>query len=196
MKKLVISACAMALAVVANAANVVWGSGALYTATSKDGGWSSTLVNAAEPPAVVTMSVFLVDADTYSTVGAKDQQGIYDWASTQTADYSGQNKNAAGTVIGAATVTVANTLAASSTYYSVIVAEYKDATYGDMFMATTATVNTTAAGAGSVATLFGGASTAAVGGVRNWQAAPIPEPTSGLLLLLGMAGLALKRKRA
>ena len=27
-------------------------------------------------------------------------------------------------------------------------------------------------------------------------AAPIPEPTSGLLLLLGMAGLALKRKRA
>jgi hypothetical protein len=28
----------------------------------------------------------------------------------------------------------------------------------------------------------------------NWQA--VPEPTSGLLLLLGMAGLALKRKRA
>ena len=31
----------------------------------------------------------------------------------------------------------------------------------------------------------------------NWQAmGPVPEPTSGLLLLLGMAGLALKRKRA
>ena len=28
----------------------------------------------------------------------------------------------------------------------------------------------------------------------NWQS--VPEPTSGLLLLLGMAGLALKRKRA
>ncbi|MBR4616199.1 MAG: PEP-CTERM sorting domain-containing protein [Kiritimatiellae bacterium] len=28
----------------------------------------------------------------------------------------------------------------------------------------------------------------------NWAA--VPEPTSGLLLLLGMAGLALKRKRA
>ena len=26
--------------------------------------------------------------------------------------------------------------------------------------------------------------------------APVPEPTSGLLMLLGMAGLALKRKRA
>ena len=30
----------------------------------------------------------------------------------------------------------------------------------------------------------------------NWTAASVPEPTSGLLLLLGVAGLALKRKRA
>lgn len=30
----------------------------------------------------------------------------------------------------------------------------------------------------------------------SWSTASVPEPTSGLLLLLGMAGLALKRKRA
>ena len=30
----------------------------------------------------------------------------------------------------------------------------------------------------------------------TWTAAPVPEPTSGLLLLLGVAGMALKRKRA
>ena len=30
----------------------------------------------------------------------------------------------------------------------------------------------------------------------NWAAYSVPEPTSGLLLLLGVAGLALKRKRA
>ncbi len=30
----------------------------------------------------------------------------------------------------------------------------------------------------------------------NWKAEAVPEPTSGLLLLLGVAGLALKRKRA
>ena len=30
----------------------------------------------------------------------------------------------------------------------------------------------------------------------GWTAAPVPEPTSGLMLLLGAAGLALKRKRA
>lgn len=30
----------------------------------------------------------------------------------------------------------------------------------------------------------------------NWYAQPVPEPTSGLILLLGVAGLALKRRRA
>lgn len=33
-------------------------------------------------------------------------------------------------------------------------------------------------------------------GFGNFQAVAVPEPTSGLLLLLGVAGLALKRKRA
>ena len=36
--------------------------------------------------------------------------------------------------------------------------------------------------------------TSATQNASNWAA--VPEPTSGLLLLLGMAGLALKRKRA
>lgn len=30
----------------------------------------------------------------------------------------------------------------------------------------------------------------------SWQAAAVPEPTSGLLMLLGVAGLALRRRRA
>ena len=30
----------------------------------------------------------------------------------------------------------------------------------------------------------------------NWTAVAAPEPTSGLLMLLGMAGLALRRRRA
>ena len=48
-----------------------------------------------------------------------------------------------------------------------------------------------ATGATSVA--FGNMATATQN-AGNWAA--VPEPTSGLLLLLGMAGLALKRKRA
>ena len=41
---------------------------------------------------------------------------------------------------------------------------------------------------------YGGLSETAT--VGKWSAAAAPEPTSGLLLLLGVAGLALKRKRA
>ena len=196
MKKLIIAAFAVACAAAVQAATVSWQSGALYTAANANGGWSSTLVSAATPQALVTMSVYLVDATTYATVSAKDQKGIYEWAGEQAAaTYTALKKHAStGAIIGAATLNVANTLAASTTYYSILTAEYTDATYGDMYMAAAKTVTTTAAGAGTVANIFGGASTATVGGVRNWQA--VPEPTSGLLMLLGFAGLALRRRRA
>ena len=46
----------------------------------------------------------------------------------------------------------------------------------------------------SVATITFGNMATATQNASNWAA--VPEPTSGLLLLLGMAGLALKRKRA
>ena len=51
----------------------------------------------------------------------------------------------------------------------------------------------TALGTGSAAIGFGNQATY-TGNKDNWSA--VPEPTSGLLLLLGVAGLALKRRRA
>ena len=48
---------------------------------------------------------------------------------------------------------------------------------------------------GSAAFVFDDQITGEVGGA-GWQSVAAPEPTSGLLLLLGVAGLALKRKRA
>lgn len=196
MKKLMIALGAIAVAFGVQAATVQWQSGALYTAASATGGWSSTLVNNASPQALVTMSVYLVDADTYASVSAKDQKGIYEWASSQTATYTAQNKNATtGAIIGAVTASD-STLAGSTTFYSILTAEYTDATYGDMYMAAATTVTTPASGTKNATNIFGGASTATVGGVRNWQAAAVPEPTSGLLMLLGFAGLALRRRRA
>ena len=194
MKKLVIMACAVAMAAVAQAATVQWASGALYTAAGKDGGWSGTLVNAAG--ATVTMSVYLVDAATYATVSAMDQAGMYEWASGQTATYTGVNKNAStGATIGAVTISD-DSVAGSTTFYSILTATYTDATYGDMYMASAQTYTTPASGKANVANIFGGAATATTGGVRDWQAAAVPEPTSGLLMLIGLAGLALRRRRA
>ena len=196
MKKLMIALGAVAMAVGLQAATVSWQSGALYTAASAAGGWSSTLVNNASPQALATMNVYLVDAATYATVSAKDQAGIYEWAATQTASYTGQNKNAnTGAIIGAITI-ADSTLSGSTTYYSILTVEYTDTTYGDMYMATAVTALTPASGTKAVQNIFGGASTLATGGVRDWQGAAVPEPTSGLLMLLGMAGLALRRRRA
>jgi hypothetical protein len=145
--------------------------------------------------ALVTMNVYLVDAATYATVSALDQAGMYNWALTQTATYTGVNKNATtGNLIGAVTVSD-STLAGSTTYYSILTATYTDATYGDMYMAAAVEAQAPASGTKSVSNIFGGASTAATGGVRDWQASAVPEPTSGLLLLLGVAGLALRRKQ-
>ena len=192
MKKLVIMACAVAMAAVAQAATVSWQSGALYTAAGKDGGWSSTLVNNAG--ALVTMNVYLVDAATYATVSAMDQAGMYEWASDKTATYTGQNLNGENK-IGAVTIKDTNA-AGSTTFYSIITATYTDATYGEMYMATAAELTTPASGVKAVSNIFGGAATATSGGVRDWQAAAVPEPTSGLLMLIGLAGLALRRRRA
>ena len=58
----------------------------------------------------------------------------------------------------------------------------------------TSDIKTASAQATSTITVNFGNMQAATQAAGNWQS--VPEPTSGLLLLLGMAGLALKRKRA
>ena len=194
MKKIILATFAVVCASAIHAATIQWGSGALYTAADANGGWSSTMVNAAGVE--VAMNIYLVDAATYATVSAMDQAGMYEWASGQTASYTGVNKNpSTGATIGAVTISD-NTVAGSTTFYAILTATYTDATYGEMYMAAAAEGTTPASGQKNITNIFGGAATATTGGVRDWQAAAVPEPTSGLLMLVGLAGLALRRRRA
>lgn len=76
---------------------------------------------------------------------------------------------------------------------------------GNSYMLQTANKNATAMDVGTAGLQFDISSTTlkgidATGSSAGWYmtkaASPVPEPTSGLLMLLGVAGLALRRKRA
>ena len=93
--------------------------------------------------------------------------------------------SAAGAV--AATTFSDDSLAGGSTYNFYFVIEDNGKTF-------TSAVKSVSAQATLTSNVTFGNMQSATQSASNWQV--VPEPTSGLMLLLGVAGLALKRKRA
>ena len=182
MKKLMILAAAMVATVAANAAAVSWSSGTITLPGGTQAGKND-----------VTAYLFNVEKSVYDTYAA-----MTDATALSDAIYS-----AYGSSIASADATKASTAKGVAklsdgsdygvgNYYAVVLytttQDSKDYWMGNY--ATAAVEATMDVEVSFLATNLGG-----TGGATAWSTAAVPEPTSGLLMLLGMAGLALRRRR-
>lgn len=173
MKKVMITIAAIAAAFICNAAAIDWQSGAVY---KTDG---SAKVGKGVTDYLVTIAFFTDAAGTTAVTGLTGDLS---------SGVSGTGSKYSGTADG---------FAASTTYYGQIVITTSGYEAKSEIVSFTTPANGKASLDFSDGTGFNGGwtgfSTQTPGA---WQAAAVPEPTSGLLMLLGLAGLALKRKRA
>ncbi len=183
MKKLIIAAAVVGLAVASPAASFNW-------KTAKSGG----AVNAFEGGSIVESTVYIFTSDQASSI-------LSAWAAGE-AWSSG--------ALDSSTIASTGKIAAKSTmfdYGGAGTAATIDAIFaftervGDkdyFYISTTASASSPATGSATINFTEGGVSTSVMDAASfsgaGWYA--IPEPTSGLLMLVGLAGLALRRKRA
>ena len=173
--------------------------------TANDGAFSTTKAKATvtaylfqlteEQYTALTMTGSV--ADSYETVAEKvfKAYATVDGNSFSIADGLATASGKTGSTTSYKTFTDSREFAKNDTAYAAMILKYTDAEKGDYYIANVASYTFVEEVDGEMKA-FGtnqfadGANTALTG----WTA--VPEPTSGLLVLLGMAGLALRRKRA
>jgi hypothetical protein len=178
MKKLIVAAFAAMLGIAANAAAIEWGMTGVTDSpdTAKAAGWA----------------VYVMDASTFDAFSALSGTEVAAYAAANalftgatTSGRTGTNANvtdgdyAAGTTVNSYMVVFNNAAATDATYY-----------------AYTGKNSTTIAASGADGAMQFGSFTDATSSTGGWTATAVPEPTSGLLMLVGLAGLALRRRRA
>ena len=175
MKKIIIGVCAVLLGIAAQAATVNWSANAIQSSPDNAvaAGWL----------------VQIYSSDVVYSYEAANAGTIATWASGSTV--------AAGTTFRA---TGSGSQADGSTvsYYAVVYDASTVAGAKNYIVSDVVSVSTAANGA--TANLPFGAMTATTSANKflnsSWTAVAVPEPTSGLLMLVGLAGLALRRRRA
>ena len=165
-KLLVVMGIALAMAT-SHAASVAWNSGAIY-------GTDNAKVGKGNSDYTITLA-FFTDAECKNAV-----TGL---TGDLTASESGTGSKYSGTING---------FAASTQYYLVATI----ANSGYELVGSPVSFTTAGTGALSINLLDGDNMSGPALVTQNATWTAVPEPTSGLLMLLGLAGLALKRKRA
>ena len=189
MKKLIIAASAVVFAATVQAASITWGTSGAFYDTAGDPDW---------PTVAAGTTAYFVFVNTYaqSALVADFAAGTVDNAKL-TAIKSG-TIGADGTV--AEVKGSSTTLSGSQAAYVVVLKDAENMFISDTLsvgidelMGSTYTFNE--ARTGDIWALNGDAK-GGFAGAGWYSASSVPEPTSGLLMLLGMAGLALRRRRA
>lgn len=194
MKKLMIAAAIVCAAAFAQAATVHWNSGTIYVASDAAGttgttaDYKATLGTGARP---VTAYVYELTLEAYTAALAMDTATLYD-------TYFGKvdTKVAAKTTVGNGTANpLSYEVADNSTIYGLVL--YVDTNNANLPDGKDAFVKAALASAETATTALQVGNMITANAVSTtWTAVPVPEPTSGLLLLLGVAGMALRRRRA
>ena len=187
MKKLIIALAVVAMAVGVQASSVYWTCTNVY---GKDG---SSLIGTG------SVAYFLTtDMLSYSDAQALKGKGASAITSALGSAYSFTNTEAGKfTVTSDAAVSVGDLGIADSKDYVAYLMVFDSATItdGSSFYLTATKDLATLDGTNSAQVKWGTQSTASKA-AGAWNSAAVPEPTSGLLMLLGVAGLALRRRRA
>ena len=183
MRKLIVAAAIALSCAFANAATVGWSLGGLSSFAGDSYAFFVIGQNGADSIATITA---LLDAGDSSYASKAFGTGMVaaNGSATVAAGSSGKTIADAGTYTGFFVLFDSATPEAGSSQYVVISGA---STLTKTLTATTATV-----------TFAGGNGSTIAGDASNWAAygTAIPEPTSGLLMLVGLGALALRRRRA
>ena len=178
MKKLVIAAVMMTLGVVVQAAQVNWS--------------MTTITDSPDAAKAAGWVAYIMDASTYDAFSALDNDKVASYAAANAA-YTTATTAGRG---GAVTVSYkGGNYAGSDTVSSYLVLFNNASASSATYYAYTSTQSITIAEGGQDGTMSFGTFASATASTGGWTTTAVPEPTSGLLMLLGMAGLALRRRR-
>ena len=201
MKKLMIAAAIVCAAALSQAATIDWASDFVYVPADSTGVKGEDFGD-------FNMYAFVIDKNAYDTYAAlsyaeASKQIWADFGTGSAIDAATLASNAGSTqrytsdgAAYAMTTLTEDVTDASGLTYRAFILTTGNPEDGEFYIANIDVADVGGSGSymgvnSSAATVWGGT---AGGSIDSWNT--VPEPTSGLLLLLGVAGLALKRKRA